>query len=380
MATIREVAQAAGVSIATVSRVCSGSPHVRAETRRRVHEAADRLDFCPNSAARSLITNRTNALGVLLPDLYGEFFSEVIRGIDRAARAARLQILLSSSHADIEELLWAANSMHGRIDGLIAMTPDARLVEAIRQATRRVRVLLLNPWSDLPGCDSVAIANYDGAQALVRHLLRCGHREIAAIRGPKGNIDAEERLRGYRNALEEAAIKPSPRLVLEGDFTEAAGYLSAERLVKLRPRPTAVFAGNDSMAIGLMSGLRRRGLQVPDDMAVVGFDDIAIAQYLSPALTTVRVPACALGERAVQRWCAGASGPARDAQHEVLPTSLILRASCGGNGHAARTCGRGARRQPARYEGSAFDRSPAGSGRSPRKQTAPGNGGGLTSS
>lgn len=327
MATIKEVAQAAGVSIATVSRVYSGTAKVSEETASRVRTAAAMLDYWPNSAARSLTTSRTHALGVLLPDLFGEFFSEVIRGIDREARRERFQILISSSHANSDEFIAAARSMRGRIDGLVAMTPDANSVAAIHEIQRSMRVVLLNPWSAVEGCDAVSIGSFEGAAALTRHLISLGHRRIATVTGPEGNIDAYDRLRGYRMAIEEAGIEADADLVIPGDFTEASGYASVAKILGRRPRPTAVFAANDYMAIGLLGALRDARIPVPEDLAVAGFDDIPIAQYLSPALTTVRVDAYALGQRAVQLWMRPDAG--NGVRRESLATRLVVRGSCG---------------------------------------------------
>jgi LacI family transcriptional regulator len=184
MATIRDVAQLAGVSIATVSRVLNDSSRVRASTRQRVWAAFDDLDFSPNGAARSLTTRRTNVLGVLLPDLYGEFFSEVIRGIDLAARREGLHTLVSSAHAETQTILSAARSMRGRIDGAIVMAPDASTAEAIHRIRDRFPVVLLNARFEVPGCSSISIANLEGAHEVVKHLLRLGHEPIAILKGP----------------------------------------------------------------------------------------------------------------------------------------------------------------------------------------------------
>ena len=330
MATIRDVARAAGVSIATVSRVYNASPRVSEETVRRVKAAATRMDYWPNEAARSLTTSRTHALGVLFPDLYGEFFSEVIRGIDHAARREHYQILVSSSHADTEALASVARTLRGRVDGLIAMVPDEGSATAIRQMARRFPVVLLNPRFNLLTCGSISIANFDGARSMVEHLLALGHKTIAMITGPSGNVDAEERLRGYRTALLEAGLGPSSTLEIEGDFTESSGYRSAFEILSHTPRPSAVFAANDYMAIGLLSALRDAAVAVPGDMAVTGFDDIAIAQYLSPPLTTVHVDAYELGARAVEHWMAYAkNGNGKKHRAEVIPTTLVVRRSCG---------------------------------------------------
>jgi len=227
LTTIRDVARAAGVSIATVSRVFNGNTRVGAQTATRVWTAADELDYWPNSAARSLTTSRTLALGVLLPDLYGEFFSEVIRGIDHAARQAKFQVLISSSHASVDELESAARSMRGRIDGLIVMASDPGTVETAGRISETFPVVLLNPCQAVSACSVVSLANFTGAQAAVEHLLALGHREIATITGPSGNGDAEERLCGYRHALARAGSTPTATFEVPGDFTELSGHQAA---------------------------------------------------------------------------------------------------------------------------------------------------------
>ena len=347
MATIHDVARAAGVSIATVSRVLNGNARVSGESCQRVWAAAASLDYWPNPAARSLRQSRTHVLGVLLPDLYGEFFSEVIRGIDLEARHAKFQILVSSSHAEAEAIAAAARSMRGRVDGLVVMAPDAESASAIDRIMHKFPVILLNTPFPADGCGGISIANAAGARAVVGHLLALGHRRVAVIKGPPGNADAEERLGGYRETLAGAGIEPVPSLELEGDFTESSGFRAATQLRALRPIPSAVFATNDYMAIGLLSALNASAIRVPADMAVAGFDDIAIASYVTPALTTVRVDAYELGARAV-RLLVSAIGADRGApcRKEVLPVTLVIRQSSGApspgpadaGGNGARAC------------------------------------------
>jgi LacI family transcriptional regulator len=335
LANIKDVAREAGVSVATVSRVFNDSGLVSEETRALVRAVAERLNYWPNGVARSLITNRTHAVGVLLPDLHGEFFSEVIRGIDLAARREGLHLLVSSSHADRGELLAAIRSMRGRIDGLIVMAPDVDARDALHAGSAHFPLVLLDPGGAPQTCDTISIANYEGAHEVTRHLLGLGHRRIAAVTGPPGNIDARQRLEGYREALRTAGAESGPELEIPGDFSERSGYEAAARLLALAPRPDAVFAGNDSMAVGLMSALNDRGVRVPDDLAIAGFDDIALARYVSPPLTTVHVDAFRLGERSVQMLVgllgrpAGAAATEREPAHEVLEARLVVRGSCG---------------------------------------------------
>jgi LacI family transcriptional regulator len=335
MTTIKDVAREAGVSIATVSRVFNDSAVVSEATRQAVRAVAERLNYWPNGAARSLITSRTQAIGVLLPDLFGEFYSEILRGMDCTARLRGLHLLVSSSHADAQELVAALQSTRGRIDGLIVMAPDIDASAAIRATAAALPLVLIDAFAGIEGCDSVAIANQAGAYSVVRHLVRLGHRRVATITGPARNADARQRLEGYRAALKEAGVDVSRELEIPGNFTEPSGFEAVARLLTLHPRPTAVFAANDYMAIGVMGALSDAGLRVPEDIAVAGFDDIAMACYLNPALTTVHVDAYRLGERAVEKLVERLH-PRRGhaAQHEVLPTTLVVRSSCGGSSAA----------------------------------------------
>ena len=330
MATIRDVARASGVSIATVSRVFNNSSLVSEDTAKRVMEVAARFDYWPNSAAQSLTTNRTNTLGVLLPDLFGEFYSEVIRGIDSLARRESYQIMLSSSHADNEEVLMAARSMLGRIDGLLMMAPEDASAETVARIRKRVPLVLLNPATDAPANCSVSIDNFSGAREAVNHLLKMGHHRIALIAGPRGNVDANERLRGFNQALSDAGQDPAKAVVIQGDFREPSGFSAGIELVKCVPRPSAVFVANDSMAVGLLAAFEGLGLHIPGDMGVVGFDDVDIAGYLRPPLTTVHIDPFALGQRAAQMMINEIQFPeTRTNHHILLPAVLKIRRSCG---------------------------------------------------
>jgi LacI family transcriptional regulator len=190
-------------------------------------------------------------------------------------------------------------------------------------------VIVLDPGLGVTACDTIAIANQAGAYQAVRHLLSLGHSRIATVTGPPTNVDARQRVSGYRLALEEAGIEPDPDLEIEGDFTEPSGYRAVPQLLALFPRPSAVFFGNDYMAIGAMSALAASGLRVPEDLAVVGFDDIAMARYVTPALTTVHVDLIELGARAVQRVLATHETGNGTPRHEVVAGQLVVRRSSG---------------------------------------------------
>jgi LacI family transcriptional regulator len=330
--TIRDVARKASVSVATVSRVLNGKGPVHADTERRIREAARRLRYVPHGGARSLITRRTQTIGVLLPDLYGEFFSELIRGIDAGARRAGFHLLVSGSHGDRKEIEAMARAMRGRVDGLVVLVPDVRQPALRRNLPDHFPVIVLNSPAEAGEFDSVRVDNFGGATAVVAHLASLGHRRIAFVGGPAGNHDATERLRGYRKALRTAGLPPSKDLEIPGDFREEAGYDACVRLLALGPVPTAVFAANDSMAVGLLYACREAGVSVPEQLAIAGFDDIPIARFITPPLTTVRVPIADLGtlaaETLLERIAPRSS--ARAARRAVLlPATLIVRASCG---------------------------------------------------
>lgn len=314
-----------------MSRVLNASGPVSDATRLRIQRVASRLRYSPNSAARSLITRRTHTIGVLLPDLYGEFFSEVIRGIDVVAQRNGYHMLVSSSHSEQHALEAALGAMRGRVDGLIVMSPDLDQHTLRANLAASPAVVLLNCAANAPGFDAIKIDNLGGAAGMTRHLLALGHRRIAFIQGAARNVDADERLRGYRLALRSARVERRPAYEVAGDFTEAGGHRAATVLLGAHPRPTAIFAANDSMAIGALSALREAGVSVPQEMAVAGFDDIPIAQYTSPPLSSVHVPIAELGARATQRLVEALARERRKKrQCETLATALVIRQSCGG--------------------------------------------------
>jgi LacI family transcriptional regulator len=291
---------------------------------------AARLSYWPNGVARSLITSRTNTLGVLLPGTAAGFFAELIRGVALAARRHGLHVLVSGPLADSAALSESMHSMSGRVDGMAVVAPDPEAPAAIREFLGHSPVVLLNPGQPVDDCDTLSVTNFEGALEMVRHLIGLGHRRIAMVRGPMGHLDADQRLEGYRAALREAHLATSPDLEVQGDLTEASGYQAISVLLARSPHPDAVFLGNDPMAIGALSALRDARMAVPEALAVAGFDDLPMASFMSPPLSTVHVNTALLGERAVELLMrAIRSGPASPAQHEVLPTSLAIRSSCG---------------------------------------------------
>jgi LacI family transcriptional regulator len=326
--TITDVAREARVSVASVSRVINGHTNVTPQTRQRITEVIDRLRYVPHTTARSLITKRTHVIGVLLPDLYGEFFSELIRGIDSAAREQHLHLLLSSSHGNAAAMGAAIRAMRGRVEGLLVLAPELDAA-GLGEIDAEVPTVFINSRVDDGASSALAIDSYGGARAMVRHLAARGHRTIAHVAGPADNFDSHERERGYQSEL--AASLPSARpLVIRGDFTETSGYAAGRELGARTPRPAAVFAANDVMAIGCLAAFGALGLAVPGDIAVAGFDDIPLAAFVRPTLTTMRVQIVELGRGAVTQLAAEIAGPdtARPATIKFLP-KLVVRESCG---------------------------------------------------
>lgn len=334
--TIKDVAQAANVSVASVSRVLNGHPTVTEETRAHILAIMKQLRYVPHVGARSLSTSLTSTVGVLLPDLYGEYFSEMIRGIDGAARRRGLHLLVASLHGGADEAATAIRTMRGRVDGLLVMSPHVDAAFLSDNLPEHLPIVLLNSGAG-GAYASVSIDNYSAAWAMVEHLAAGGHRSIGFITGPAGNFEAQERLRGYRAAL--TALLPGAREdIYEGDFSEEAGTRVgtelARRIVAEWRRPRALFAANDMMAIGAQLALQAAGVDVPGDIALAGFDDIPVARYVTPALTTVRVPIAGMGAQALDRLAGLVAGDAGGGA-ETLEAQLVVRASSGHPGFDA---------------------------------------------
>ncbi len=325
-ATIRDVAERADVSVASVSRVLTGAGPVTEPTRNKVLKAVEALQYVPHSGARSLSTSKTQTIGVILPDLYGEFFSELIRGMDVGARALGYHLIVSSSHDDAEEASAAIRSMRGRVDGLIVLSPHLDAANLASSLAGRLPILLMNGGADA-GRPSIVVDNHGGAVQAVEHLIATGRRRIAHISGPTGNLEAETRLAGYLQAMADAGL---PTTVVEGAFTQASGHRAGADLVARGQRPDAIFAGNDMMAVGAMLALQDAGLAVPEDVAIVGFDDVPIAGLMRPALTTLRIQIAETGRSALERLVRqiNAAGEAvADTACEVVRPELVVRPS-----------------------------------------------------
>lgn len=327
--TIKDVAKAASVSVATVSRALNGHQNVAEAVRARVLEAAAALRYSPHHAARSLSSRRTQTVGVVLPELHGEFFSELMRGIDQVARTRGLHVLVSSYHGNPVEQGAALRAMRGRVDGLLLLSPYVHDADFLAQnVDASLPLVLMNSAGPVERV-SIGIDNYGGAREMVRHLVEAGHRRIAFLGGPDDNDDARERLRGYRDGLAAAGSAFQP-WELPGRFDEDSGHQAGQALLAMETRPDAVFAANDTMAIACIYALGRGGVRTPDDIAVAGFDDIPLARYVHPALTTMRVDIAELGARALRVLLdSDAGSDTTPGSTRGLQPALVVRDSCG---------------------------------------------------
>jgi len=279
----------------------------------------------PHAGARSLSLSRTNAIGVVLPDLHGEFFSEIVRGMDREASRRGYLLLLSNLHAQAEQAQLALRAMHGRVDGLVVMAPQLESGELAAALPSGVPSILINTRDDSGTRAAIHLDNAAGVRAVVGHLAGLGRKRLVHIAGPGGNIDAEERAAAVRDACAANGISCE---IVRGEFEEESGERATAELLESGHRFDALFAANDNMAIGALQALRAHGLLVPGDVAVAGFDDIPLARHLG--LTTVRVRIAELGERALARLIASIGrGPVTG--DELHAPELVIRATTAGH-------------------------------------------------
>lgn len=326
--SIIEVAARAGVAPATVSRVLNHTAPVSRRLRERVLKAVEELNYRPNVFARGLVTNRSQTIGVLVTDTDSPFYGPMLRGIDDVLDNYELQMLVASGRRDRERENRLVSMLNARVDGFILYS-EGMSDDDLRQLSRTgIPVVVVGRL--VPGMEenSVYLDNQYGGYLATQYLLERGHREIAHITGPLSTRDGIDRLRGYRQALEEAQIPYQHNLVLEGDFTEERGWEVTMELLRSKSRKfTAIFAGDDLTAIGTLAALRDWGLKVPQDMSVVGYDDIYLARYLYPPLTTIRQPVYEMGRSAADILLGNLEG--RDTSkipRRFLPT-LIERES-----------------------------------------------------
>ncbi len=327
--TIIDVAAEANVSYGTVSRVINNDVHVKQETRDRVQKAMRRLGYVANRQARSLAGGRTNSIGVLVPDLGTGYIGEIIRGIDAELGLSDLDLILYTTHRTAsKEANYVANLAKGMVDGLLLVLPrsPADFIGTLTQ--RNFPFVLIDHQGIGPDCPAVGAANWQGGFTATEYLIKLGHQRIGFITGWMDLGCALDRLDGYRSALRTNHIPEGPELIYEGTFFQPDGFTGASTLLDLPNPPTAIFASNDVMAMGVMDAVRNKGLRVPDDVSVIGFDDIPQASLIRPALTTIRQPLEKMGRVATQMLLELLRHPQKKGRRIELPTELIVRDSC----------------------------------------------------
>jgi LacI family transcriptional regulator len=327
--TIIDVARESGVSYSTVSRTLSGYEHVKAGTREKVLRAAEKLGYVPNQQARSLAGGRSNLIGVLVPSLNNGYVNEIVRGVDEELAKSNYNLILYTTHRHQgKESSYVATIMNGAADGLLLVVPliSTSYLNALRQQS--FPYVLIDQADEMEQSPVVTATNRQGAYEATKYLIGLGHHRIGFVSGLAGLNSAAERLDGYLTALSDHGIPPCPQLVVEGGFLESGGFKAAQRMMALPDMPTAIFASNDLSAFGVMEAIRQNGLRVPDDISVIGFDDIPQASIGYPKLTTVHQPLEQLGREAVTMLLDFLENPTQDNRRVVLPTQLTIRDSC----------------------------------------------------
>lgn len=325
--TMHEIARAASVSLGTVSHVMNGTATVREPLRQRVLKAIKSLGYEPNELSRGLRLNRTNMIGMVIPDITNPFFPGVVRGVEDVAYKESYRLVLCNTDDDPDKETTYLGQLRSFLPAgiLIIPTPDSAIAESVAGPP----VVCIDRRPEGWNGDFVAVANREGAYKAAQHLLDMGHRRIGVISGPSHLMNARERLHGFSQCLQDAGISISPEYFQEALFDSESGYTSAMRLLQLLPRPTAIFATNDQMAMGALLAIRDAKLRCPKDISIIGFDGLDQTELTDPPLTTVYQPGYQLGYTAARlllERIAGSQDPAREI---VLDTELRIRSSVG---------------------------------------------------
>jgi LacI family transcriptional regulator len=334
--TLEDIAKQAGVSRSTVSRVVNDFPNVNEDVRQRVLDVIQKTGYHPNAAARSLASQRSWTLGLVIPQSVYQFFTDpyypyLTKGIAQACNDYNytLALLLVSSKED-EKKIFTRATRKGLLDGVLVQSGHHGDQQIIGQlADAGVPQVVLGRAFHYENVSNIDVDNVNAAYNAVTHLIRLGHQRIATISGPGHSAVGIDRMQGYTRALTERGFKIDESLIIEGDFSEAGGYYAMQRL--LPAKPDAVFAASDVTAIGAMRTIREAGLNVPNDIAVVGFDDIPMATTLDTPLTTIRQPVIQFGVRAVELLIDLIENGIQPPRHIMIDTQLVIRDSCGAN-------------------------------------------------
>jgi LacI family transcriptional regulator len=328
-ATIREIAELAGVSIATVSRVVNGRGDVSPETRELVQRVVRERGYMANRSARGLSRGKTGLIGGTVPMVHYPYFSHLVAGVAEALYESDMRLVLCPTYHEHErEVSLLERLLHGTTDGAVIILPEESSDELEQLVNHGYRFVVVDPLVPLnERIPAVSAAHTAGADQAMKHLLSLGHRRIGAITGPPTGKATAERRRGYYAALAEAGIAPDRELEVPSNFEVSGGVEGATKLLDLADPPTAIFCFNDNMAIGAMRVARERGIRVPEDLSLVGFDDLGEASIVHPALTTIRQPLAEMGRIAVSLLMRLLEDQPLEALHVELATRLVVRES-----------------------------------------------------
>lgn len=329
---INDIAKKCNVSIATVSRVLNNKGPVKNSTRLKVLKVAQELDFKINPIARGLSRKKTDTIGAILPELVDEFFMNIVQGLDEVAHIYNRYLMISSSHSqrnDVETILEFMSS--GRVDGVVLMAPsiEDEIYEIIKRNKRPL--VLLNCFLDKDEFVRIGIDNYSGARQIVRHLIEHGYQRIGMVKGPDSNVEAVLRHQGFLDEMDNYGLEVRNSDIISGDFSMRSGYYAFLRLISQAEPVRAIFMANDMMALGAYQAAQLNKVAIPEDVAIVGFDDIFSSSIVKPRMTTVHIPVVDLGRRAVEYLIKMIDGHIDPQQPylEQLSTGLVIGGSCG---------------------------------------------------
>jgi LacI family transcriptional regulator len=329
MPTIREVANLAGVAPITASRVINDTGYASEDVRQRVKQAAEQLNYVPNILARSLKSKRTHTLALVITDITNPFWTTVARGVEDAASEKGYNVIFCNTDESAQkQKAYLQTLIQKQVDGvlLVPASSEENPIEFLRQ--QNVQVVLLDRSLPNTKVDVIRCDSKDGAYQLVKLLIKIGHRNIAILRGPRGVSSAEDRMSGYQLALQETGLETNNQLIFSGEFSVESGYQMTKKLLSMSPRPTAMFASNNFIAIGALKALHDANISVPEEMSVVGFDDLPLAIVVDPFLTVADQPAYEMGRLATQRLLEHLDGEVIDEIKEtILPVLIIERKS-----------------------------------------------------
>jgi LacI family transcriptional regulator len=328
MITIRDVAREARVSIATVSHVINNTRYVSDELSKRVHLAMKKLGYHPNGIARSLKKKRTYTIGMIMPDNSNPFFAEVALGIEMKSFDLSYNVIFCNTNSDVQkESTYLDLLLKKRVDGIVFVSSGSNINSIKFIKSQKIPIIVVDREIKGLEVDSVLVDNLSGGYQATKHLLNLGHKIISCISGPSLITPSSERIEGYKKALMEASLEIDEKLILMGDFQFEGGYKSAKKLLRMKRTPTAIFACNDLMAIGAICAIKEEGLSVPKDISVVGFDDIALASFFNPKLTTVIQPKYIMGKLAANMLIERIRNKEMAPRRKLLKTELIIRES-----------------------------------------------------